>query len=470
MRRIARDQRQCQPRLFAARQLADLRRRLRARKTEPPQLAAHGTGRHPLHRARHMLERGVRPIEFLDLILGEVTDLHLARRRHIAIHRGKLRRKQPCQRRLAVAVAPQQRNPVVGVEPQVQLLQDRLLRRIADRCHVERDQRRLQFRRRREIERQGRIFRHFRDGLHPRQGLLPRLRLFGGRGPGGIAGDIVLQLGALVFLRRARRRQLRHPFGALRLECVVTARIQHCLATLKMQDVIDDIVQQVAFMADHHHRRAITFQERLQPHRRFEVEVVRRFVEQQQVGFAEQQRGQRHAHLPPTRKTVECAVLIGFGKAQPDQNTRRARRRGMRVDGVQPLVQLADAVDVFAGLGFEQQRGALHIGGQHRLYRRRLARRRFLRDIADAAVARHFHAALVGIVLAGDRLHQRRLARAIAPDQPDARARRQRRSGVVEDRASAKAHGDAVEIEHDRAPNSKMLQVREGRSLRALTH
>src|SRR3546814_5182312 len=72
-----------------------------------------------------------------------------------------------------------------------------------------------------------------------------RLRLFGGRGAGRIARDIVLQLGALDVLIGLCRRQLRHPLGALALERIVPAGIKRQLAALQMQDVIDDIVQEI---------------------------------------------------------------------------------------------------------------------------------------------------------------------------------------------------------------------------------
>ena len=183
--------------------------------------------------------------------------------------------------------------------------------------------------------------------------------------------------------------------------------------------------------------------------------MVRRLVEQQQVGLREQQRGKRDAHPPAARIAVERAVLRRLVEAQPDEDARRARRRGMRVDGVQALVDLADvvrgAVVAVQRQLLRQQRGTLGVGGEHRLERRRRARRGFLRDIADAAAARHLDAALVGFELLRDDLHQRRLARAVAADQPDARTRRQRRGRTVENGAPAEAHGDIGDRQHGRA-------------------
>src|SRR3546814_13335137 len=88
-----------------------------------------------------------------------------------------------------------------------------------------------------------------------------RLRLFGGRGAGRIARDIVLQLGALDVLIGLCRRHLRHPLGALALERIVPAGIKSQLAALQMQDVIDDTVPEIALTATDQDRRAIAFAE-----------------------------------------------------------------------------------------------------------------------------------------------------------------------------------------------------------------
>ncbi len=77
-------------------------------------------------------------------------------------------------------------------------------------------------------------------------------------------------------------------------------------------------------------------------------------------------------------------MLRLFGEAETSQDAGRARRRAMRVDRVQPLMDLGDAVPILGMLGFGQKRGALGRRCQHGLERRRLTARRFLREIADA--------------------------------------------------------------------------------------
>ena len=70
-------------------------------------------------------------------------------------------------------------------------------------------------------------------------------------------------------------------------------------------------------------------------------------------------------------------------EAEPGENAGRAGRRGMGVDGVQPLVDLADAVVVGGVVGFDEKRGALGRLASTVSNRRRRSARRLLGDIAD---------------------------------------------------------------------------------------
>ena len=115
-----------------------------------------------------------------------------------------------------------------------------------------------------------------------------------------------------------------------------------------MEDGVDDIVEEVALVADDDQRAGIALEEVLEPQRRFEIEVVRRLVEQQQVGRREQQRGERDAHLPAAREAVERPRLHLLVEAEAEQDPRGPRRRGVGVDRDQPLVDLAEPVGIGA--------------------------------------------------------------------------------------------------------------------------
>jgi hypothetical protein len=163
-------------------------------------------------------------------------------------------------------------------------------------------------------------------------------------------------------------------------------------------------------------------------------------------------------------------VLRVLVEAETDQDTRGARRRGIGVDRAEPLVDLAEPVGIFEPFGLDHQRGALGIGGEHGLERGGLSGGCFLRDIADARAARHVGAALIGIDLAGDHLDQSRLARAVAPDQPDAATRRQRGTGAVDDDTATETDGDGGKVQHGGAPSTPArLRTTGPRSLRSRT-
>jgi len=55
---------------------------------------------------------------------------------------------------------------------------------------------------------------------------------------------------------------------------------------------------------------AKTLEPSLEPAARFDVEIVRRFVEEENVGLLEEDLRQRNAHLPSARELVGIAVEI----------------------------------------------------------------------------------------------------------------------------------------------------------------
>ena len=81
----------------------------------------------------------------------------------------------------------------------------------------------------------------------------------------------------------------RAALGADAGEAVVAAGIECELAILEMQDRAHGAVQKPAVVADDDDRVGVFRQIAFQPQRPFEVEVIGRLVEQQQVGLLEQQ-------------------------------------------------------------------------------------------------------------------------------------------------------------------------------------
>ena len=120
-------------------------------------------------------------------------------------------------------------------------------------------------------------------------------------------------------------------------------------------------------MADDEQRRRIMREMLLQPERAFEVEIVGRLVEQQQVGLREQRRGERDAHAPAAGKFRAGPLLVGGGEAEPGEDRGRAGRGRMRADVGEPGLDLGDAMRVVRCFRFRQKRRALAMRLQHDL-------------------------------------------------------------------------------------------------------
>ena len=286
-------------------------------------------------------------------MLREIADRQFFRPRDPAGERLQLAGQQLDQRRLAVAVGAEQGDAVVGVDAQRDAVEHRLFRIVADRDVIDGDDRRRQhFLRRRERD-FTHVLRHQRgDRLHPFQHFHAGLRLAGLGSLGLEAIDEGLQPLALVGLALGVLGVEHLARGALFLERGIGALVERQLAAIEMQDLIDRGVEQVAVVADHDHGARIIGQMVFQPQRAFEVEIVGRLVQQQQVGRRKQRRRQRHPHAPAAGEFRARPRLIGGGKSEAAQDRRRAGRRRVRVDVDQPGLDLGDPVRIIGGFGF----------------------------------------------------------------------------------------------------------------------
>ena len=101
-----------------------------------------------------------------------------------------------------------------------------------------------------------------------------------------------------------------------------------------------------------------------------------------------------------------------------------------------------------ARLGLAHELSALDVGFEHEVDEGFFAARRLLFDPPDMRVLGQRDAAAFRKKLAGDQPEQRRLARPVAPDEPDMRARRQRDGRLVDDQPLADAVGEVVDMQH----------------------
>ena len=95
-------------------------------------------------------------------------------------------------------------------------------------------------------------------------------------------------------------------------ELPVAGVLKHCLL-FDMDNFVDDGIEKIAIVGDEDQRSRIALQPLLQPDHRIEIEVVGRFIEQQQIGAADQRLGElRRIRQPPEKSLTgrsSCSLL-----------------------------------------------------------------------------------------------------------------------------------------------------------------
>ena len=454
LRRPAGDQREVEPRLLPAGKRGDRHIRLFAAEAEGAQPGAHALGQGVGHEKREVAERGAVGAQRVDLVLREIADREVAR----PPHRPPLGRQQigeePREGGLAVAVGAEQRDPFVRVDPEVQVPQHGTARLVADGGVLEGHQRRLEpvGLGKREI---GGV--PVRDDGQVRQ-LLERLhaalRLTGLARVVAETVDETLQPATLGVDAGLLGLGGRESLGMGLREAGVVAGVEGQPAARHVENALGHRVEQVPVVAHHHERPGITLEVRLQPHGGFEIEMVRRLVEQQQIGLGEQRGGQRDPHPPSAGEIGERRSLHRLVDAQPGEQPRGARGRRMRADLPEADLDLG-AARIPGAFRFGDQGGALLVGGEHRGARRFRTARHLLIDQPDRKAAGADDPALVGLEPAGDETKQGRLAAPVAPDQAEPAARADLRVHATEKRAPLDAAGDVLKGQHGRPGNRR---------------
>ena len=221
----------------------------------------------------------------------------------------------------------------------------------------------------------------------------------------------------------------------------VVALIGDAAAAIELEDPAGDVVEEVPVVRDRDDGALVVGEEALEPEDGLGVEVVRRLVEQQQIGCAQQEPAERNASALTARQRRHVAVAFRqpqrvhrvvelrlelpraaavdlvlhlrlLGEQRVEVGVRLGELRGDLVEAVEQVAHLAHAVlDVLA-----HRLGGIELG--------------LLLEQADRRVRRELGDARGRLFLARHDPQQRRLARAVRAEDADLRAGEERERDV----------------------------------------
>ena len=195
-------------------------------------------------------------------------------------------------------------------------------------------------------------------------------------------------------------------------------------AAIDFEDPRGQLAEEHAVVRDEHQRGVPAVQKVFQPGDGVHVQMVRRFIQQQQVGRRDERPRQQHTPLHAGRQDVDLGVAIQAHARQNLSDTLLCSPR--------PFVVLRQRVP---GPGQRRQRPCLR------------SPRHVLRQECDLRPRGHHDLAVVRFDLPRQNPQQRRLARSVATQQTDPLARFDMARDAVEQRRSAE--GDTELIDRD---------------------
>ncbi len=217
-------------------------------------------------------------------------------------------------------------------------------------------------------------------------------------------------------------------------------------------------------MRDQHEGERVVGKVLLQPVAGFEIQMIGRLVQQQQVRLFEQQLGQRDAHLPAAGEFLGALVPLLVREAEAGQNRPHLRFDGVAVAVTEFTIQVMEAVRhlrVFRAGGIQlahlmrelfhlhfhllQRRENRHALGENAAAGERKA---VLRQVAGADAARDAELAVVERLHARQHLEQRGFAAAIRAHQACAILGRDHPVEIFKQQLGAEALAGAGKLNH----------------------
>src|SRR6266567_2984934 len=271
----------------------------------------------------------------------------------------------------------------------------------------------------------------------------------------------MLDLDALVAVRRL---ELRAAFVFLRQVFGVVALIDIEALVPYLHGAVDGDIEKVAVVRDEDVPEGIALEVVLKPVACFKVEMICRFVKQQQVGLGEQQFCQRDAHLPAAAELVGLAAPVSLAEAEAGEYGTHLRVERVAIEGVKALLKHGEAfgggivlvagVVQFGQLPCKPPDLLLHVAefveDGETFFEDGAASEAeaLLRQVADAHAAGLLEGAVVERFEAGEHPHEGGFAGAVGSDEGGFFARSNEPVGFEEQYSRSKPLAGILQREH----------------------
>src|SRR5438552_1281615 len=182
------------------------------------------------------------------------------------------------------------------------------------------------------------------DAIHLFEFLDPALHLLGLGRLITEAIDKYFQLLDSLPLVAIRSFELLTALSLLLFVLVVIAGVEMNAFVPDLHDFADCDVEEVAVVRDQNKRVRIFGEIFFQPVASFEIEMVRRLIQKQQVRLLQQQLGKRDAHLPSAREFVSLPIPIVLTKSESSEHAAHLRLDGIAVTGLKFMLYTLIAI------------------------------------------------------------------------------------------------------------------------------
>ena len=401
-----------------------------------------------------VLERRLAEVQGLQLVLREVADGGVPPAQQRTRQRREFAGEAAQQRGLAGAVGAQHADAVVRIDAQGHVGEHDVAV-VAKAGVVELQGGVGDLARPGEGEAVRRLGMHGGHQVHLPQRLQAALHLLGLALLGAEAVYETAYLRHPQLLLLVQRGLARQRFRPLPFEGGVVADVHRGATVLDMHDLLHGLVEELAVVGDHQQRALVLAQPGLQPQRGFQVQMVGRLVQQQQVGRRHQRPGEVEAYSPAAGERPMRLGEVRLGEPQAGEDL-AAPGMGVVAAGILVVrIQPAEGSAVVVSLGFFD--GAFHsaqprVAVEHEVERRTRGWLHGLLQAGDPPGIRQRHGAFFRQQASPNQLEERRLAHAVAAHDSSLVAAVDRQVQAVEDGPLAAMQRDVLQRQHDDAP------------------